>query len=162
MQSLIDIQKRLLPDLLQVLHKRYSILRHIGFMQPVGRRSLASNLGYTERVLRSEVDFLKEQNLVSINNIGMSLTSEGKNLLEDLEGLIRELIGIDVMELELKHRFKIQKVIIVPGNSDESQMVKRGFRQGLCLLHEKISNWEKYYRCNGRINDGCCRKRAYT
>jgi central glycolytic genes regulator len=124
MQSLIDIQKRLLPDLLQILHKRYSILRHIGFMQPVGRRSLASNLGYTERVLRGEVDFLKEQNLVSINNIGMSLTSEGKNLLEDLEGLIRELIGIDVMELELKHRFKIQKVIIVPGNSDESLMVK--------------------------------------
>ena len=63
MQSFIDIQKRLLPDLLQVLQKRYSILRYIGFMQPVGRRSLAASLGYTERVLRSEVDFLKEQNL---------------------------------------------------------------------------------------------------
>ncbi|WHX99923.1 sugar-binding domain-containing protein [Neobacillus sp. DY30] len=137
MQSLIDIQKRLLPDLLQVLHKRYSILRHIGFMQPVGRRSLASNLGYTERVLRSEVDFLKEQNLVSINNIGMSLTSEGKNLLEDLEGLIRELIGIDVMELELKHRLKIQKVIIVPGNSDESQMVKEDLGKACAYCMKK-------------------------
>lgn len=57
MQSFIDIQKRLLPDLLQLLHKRYSLLRRIGFMQPVGRRSLAASLGYTERVLRSEVDF---------------------------------------------------------------------------------------------------------
>nr|WP_263324905.1 sugar-binding domain-containing protein [Neobacillus sp. Marseille-Q6967] len=124
MQSFIDIQKRLLPDLLQVLHKRYSILRHIGFMQPVGRRSLAASLGYTERVLRSEVDFLKEQNLVYINNVGMSLTPEGKNLLEDLEDLIRELQGIDVMELELKHRLGIRKVVIVPGDSDESLMVK--------------------------------------
>ena len=138
MQSLIDIQKRLLPDLLQVLHKRYSILRHIGFMQPVGRRSLAASLGYTERVLRSEVDFLKEQNLISINNMGMSLTSEGKNLLEDLEGLIRELIGIDVMELELKHRLEIRKVVIVPGNSDESLMVKDDLGKASAICMKKL------------------------
>jgi len=124
MQSFIDIQKRLLPDLLQVLQKRYNILRNIGFMQPVGRRSLAVSLGFTERILRSEVDFLKEQNLIYANNVGMSLTAEGKNLLEDLEGLMRELKGIDVMELQLKHRLGIKKVIIVPGDSDESPMVK--------------------------------------
>lgn len=124
MQSFIDIQKRLLPDLLQVLQKRYSILRNIGLMQPVGRRSLAASLGFTERILRSEVEFLKDQNLIYTNNVGMSLTSEGKNLLEDLEGLMRELKGIDVMELELKNRLGIKKVIIVPGNSDESPMVK--------------------------------------
>lgn len=124
MQSLIDIQKRLLPDLLQVLQKRYSILRYIGFMQPVGRRSLAVSLGYTERVLRGEVDFLREQNLIYTNNVGMSLTPEGKNLLEDLEGFMRELKGIDVMELELKHKLGIKKVVIVPGDSDESPMVK--------------------------------------
>ncbi|MGZ4160846.1 MAG: sugar-binding transcriptional regulator [Neobacillus sp.] len=124
MQSFIDIQKKLLPDLLQVLQKRYSILRNIGFMQPVGRRSLAVSLGFTERILRSEVEFLKDQNLIYTNNVGMSLTSEGKNLLEVLEGLMRELKGIDVLELELKHRLGIKKAIIVPGNSDESPMVK--------------------------------------
>ncbi len=124
MQSFIDISKRLLPDFLQILQKRYSILRYIGFMQPVGRRSLAVSLGFTERILRSEVDFLKEQNLVFANNVGMSLTPEGKNLLEDLEGFMRELKGIGVMELELKHRLGIKKAIIVPGDSDESSMVK--------------------------------------
>jgi central glycolytic genes regulator len=124
MQSFIDIQKKLLPDLLQVLQKRYSILRNIGFMQPVGRRSLAVSLGFTERILRSEVEFLKDQNLIYTNNVGMSLTSEGKKLLEDLEGLMREIKGIDVMEFELKHRLGIKKAIIVPGNSDESPMVK--------------------------------------
>jgi central glycolytic genes regulator len=136
MQSFIDIQKRLLPDLLQVLQKRYSILRYIGFMQPVGRRSLAISLGLTERVLRGEVDFLKEQNLVSINNIGMSLTSEGKNLLEDLEGLMRELKGIDVMEMELKHYLGIKKVVIVAGDSDQSPMVKSE-------LGKACANWMK-------------------
>lgn len=136
MQSFIDIQKRLLPDLLQVLQKRYSILRYIGFMQPVGRRSLAASLGFTERILRSEVDFLKDQNLIFINNVGMSLTSEGKNLLEDLEGFMRELKGIDVMELQLRHRLGIKKVVIVPGDSDQSPMVKAD-------LGKACANWMK-------------------
>jgi central glycolytic genes regulator len=138
MQSLIDIQKRLLPDLLQVLQKRYSILRYIGFMQPVGRRSLASSLGYTERVLRGEVDFLRDQNLIYTNNVGMSLTSEGKNLLEDLEGFIRELKGIDVMELELKHKLGIKTVVIVPGDSDESPMVKGELGKASAICMKKL------------------------
>ena len=138
MQSFIDIQKRLLPDLLQVLQKRYSILRYIGFMQPVGRRSLAGSLGYTERVLRGEVDFLREQNLIYTNNVGMSLTSEGKNLLEDLEGFMRELKGIDVMELELKHRLGIKKVIIVPGDSDDSPMVKGELGKASAVCMKKL------------------------
>jgi central glycolytic genes regulator len=138
MQSFIDIQKRLLPDLLQVLQKRYSILRYIGFMQPVGRRSLAVSLGYTERVLRGEVEFLREQNLIYTNNVGMSLTLEGKNLLEDLEGFMREIKGIDVMELELKHRLGIKKVIIVPGDSDESPMVKGELGKACAVCIKKL------------------------
>ncbi|MDQ0198995.1 sugar-binding transcriptional regulator [Neobacillus ginsengisoli] len=138
MQSFIDIQKRLLPDLLQVLQKRYSILRNIEFMQPVGRRSLAASLGFTERILRSEVEFLKDQNLIYTNNVGMSLTSEGKNLLEDLEGLMRELKGIDVMELELKNRLGIKKAIIVPGNSDESPMVKSELGKACATSMKKL------------------------
>ncbi|MBV7505812.1 hypothetical protein KW850_11155 [Bacillus sp. sid0103] len=138
MQSFIDIQKRLLPDLLQVLQKRYSILRYIGFMQPVGRRSVAVSLGYTERVLRGEVEFLREQDLIYTNNVGMSLTPEGKNLLEDLEGFMRELKGIDVMELELKHRLGIKKVIIVPGDSDESPMVKGELGKASAVCMKKL------------------------
>lgn len=124
MQSIIDIQRKLLPDLLHVMRKRYAILHYIGFMQPVGRRSLAVSLGSTERILRAEVDFLKDQNLISANNIGMSLTPEGKNLLESLESLMRELTGIDVLEQELKKLLGIRKVVIVPGNSDQSPLVK--------------------------------------
>jgi len=124
MQSFIDIQRKLLPDLLHVMQKRYAILHSIGFMEPVGRRSLAVSIGFTERTLRSEVEFLKEQNLIAANNVGMSLTPEGKNLLESLESLMRELKGIDVLEMELRHLLGIKKVVIVPGDTDKSQMVK--------------------------------------
>jgi central glycolytic genes regulator len=149
MQSFIDIQKRLLPDLLQVLQKRYSILRYIGFMQPVGRRSLAVSLGYTERVLRGEVDFLREQNLIYTNIVGMSLTPEGKNLLEDLEGFMRELKGIDVMELELKHKLGIKKVIIVPGDSDKSPMVKGELGKACAVCMKKLLNGKNIIAVTG-------------
>lgn len=125
MRSYIDIQRKLLPDLLQVMQKRYTILHHIGYLQPVGRRSLSASLGYTERTLRSEVDFLKEQNLIVTRTEGMRLTSEGKSLLEDLEDYMREIKGIDVLELELKQRLNIQKAVIVPGDCDQTPMVKR-------------------------------------
>jgi len=124
MQSIIDIQKRLLPDLLSVMQERFHILQYIGAMEPVGRRSLSVSLGVTERVLRSEVSFLKDQNLISISSVGMSLTDEGKELLEGLEGVMREITGIDTMEERLQKKLGIRKVIIVAGNSDESPWVK--------------------------------------
>ena len=41
MKSLIELQKRLLPDLLSIIQKRFHILQYIGAMEPVGRRSLS-------------------------------------------------------------------------------------------------------------------------
>ncbi|MDZ5472219.1 sugar-binding transcriptional regulator [Bacillus sp. 31A1R] len=122
--SLIDLQKRLLPDLVSVMQKRFSILQFIGLMEPVGRRNLSVSLGVTERVLRSEVTFLKDQNLISVSSLGMSLTTEGKDLLESLESVMREITGIDKMEEQLQNILGVEKVIIVSGNTDVSPWVK--------------------------------------
>ncbi|OCA88164.1 hypothetical protein A8F94_10160 [Bacillus sp. FJAT-27225] len=149
MQSFLDIQKRLLPDLLEVMQKRYAILRYIGIMQPVGRRSLAASLGYTERILRAEVEFLKDQNLIAAGVAGMSLTHEGRNLLEDLEGLMRELKGIDVMEMELKHRLGIRNAIIVPGDSDQSPMVKAEIGRATAICMKKLLNGKNIIAVTG-------------
>lgn len=65
MRQWIDVQRKLLPDLLAIMQKRYEILQHIRLMQPIGRRTLSLNLGISERVLRSEVQFLKEQHLLA-------------------------------------------------------------------------------------------------
>lgn len=124
MYSLIDVQKRLLPDLLTIMQKRYHILHYIGLMEPVGRRSLSLSLGLTERVLRSEVEFLKDQNLITSSTSGMSLTSDGKDLLDKLSSVIREISGISAMEENLQRKLGIQKVIIVSGDCDESPWVK--------------------------------------
>ncbi|MGG5252044.1 sugar-binding transcriptional regulator [Neobacillus sp. SM06] len=149
MREFIDIQRKLLPDLLQVIQKRYSILRYIGLMQPVGRRSLAASLGFTERTLRSEVEFLKDQNLLTAGSAGMRLTLEGKNLLEDLEGIMREIKGIDVMEMELKHRLGIHRVMIVPGDVDESPMVKNELGKACASCMKVLLNGENIIAVTG-------------
>lgn len=129
METLLHIQKRLIPDLLNVMQKRYQILQYIYVMQPVGRRSLAASLGITERVLRSEVDFLKKQNLLTVSSIGMKLTDDGKEMVEQLTSIMRLVIGLEEMAVELKRRLCVDEVFIVSGDSDESPLVKNELGQ---------------------------------
>ncbi|CAM3902271.1 sugar-binding transcriptional regulator [Mesobacillus zeae] len=124
MYSILDIQKRIMPDLVEVMQKRFQILQYINVMQPVGRRSLSGSLGLTERVLRSEVEFLKEQDLIRMSTQGMSLTEEGKDILDGLERIMREITGISRLEAQLKAKMGIRKVVVVPGDSDKSPWVK--------------------------------------
>lgn len=124
MDSIIEVQRKLLPDLLSIMQKRYHILRTIKFMQPVGRRSLATGMSLTERTLRSEIDFLKDQNLVEVYSSGIKLSNEGMEVLENLEGIMREITGINVIEKQLSKKLGLTEVIIVPGDCDQSPWVK--------------------------------------
>ena len=63
MQEILSLQKKIVPELVEVLDKRYSILRTIYYNQPIGRRVLANQLDLSERIVRSEINFLKSQNL---------------------------------------------------------------------------------------------------
>jgi central glycolytic genes regulator len=137
MKKLLDLQSQLLPDLLHTMRKRYEILRHLQLMQPVGRRSLASALGYTERVLRSEVEFLQEQGLIRIETVGMQLTAAGITLVAEMEPLIKDLFGLTKLEEELRHHLGLQRVVIVPGDADRSDWVKHEMgRAGARLLKQ--------------------------
>ncbi len=94
-------------------------------MQPIGRRSLSSSLNISERVLRSEVTFLKEQGLVHIASAGMYVTDEGETLFEELELVMKELLGLQELEAKLEQQLGVKEVLIVPGNSDEFSWVKK-------------------------------------
>ncbi|MEW9670295.1 sugar-binding transcriptional regulator [Ammoniphilus sp. 3BR4] len=125
MREFLSLQLKLVPDLVEVMQKRLSILRNIYLQQPIGRRSLAASLNTTERILRAEVDFLKEQGLVHVESIGMSLTDLGLQVLESLESLIKDVYGLSDMEAELQKTLQVQRVIVVPGRSDESELDKK-------------------------------------
>ncbi|UTR15970.1 hypothetical protein MM221_05265 [Salipaludibacillus sp. LMS25] len=140
MNMLLDLQKKLLPDLVDVLGQRYRILRFIRLMQPIGRRTLANNLEMSERVLRSEVTFLKDQGLVEFASTGMTLSHEGNNLLGQLEVVMKDVFHTRTMEEELKSKLNVKEVHIVPGDSDDYPWVQKEMgRACVNLIKQSLS-----------------------
>ncbi|MCH1642918.1 hypothetical protein MJ257_22730 [Paenibacillus timonensis] len=125
MRNIIEIQKQLLPDLMDILKKRYTILHQIMMSDVIGRRTLANSLDMTERVLRAETDLMKAQGLIEIENIGMRISDAGRRLLEDLEPMMLELFGLSNLEETIRQHYGLRKVVVVPGDCETSPLVKR-------------------------------------
>lgn len=123
MQEILQLQKKIVPELVEVLEKRYNILRTIYYNQPIGRRVLANSLGLGERIVRTEINFLKGQNLIEINSPGMTVTQEGQELVDNLKEFIHEIKGLSDIEKSIKKKLGIKKVIIVPGSVDENPII---------------------------------------
>ncbi|MFB9324966.1 sugar-binding transcriptional regulator [Paenibacillus aurantiacus] len=137
MQSLIEIQQKLLPDLLVVMKKRYLILRQVMLSDMIGRRTLAASLEMTERVLRAETDFLKSQGLLQIEAGGMRITEEGKKLLDEMEPHYQQMFGLSDLEERIRTRYGLKQVVIVPGDSDTSRHTKRELGLAGCAVLRK-------------------------
>ncbi|GGA67467.1 sugar-binding transcriptional regulator [Ornithinibacillus halotolerans] len=138
MKTLIDIQKKLVPDLLEVLKTRYSLLHLINQNQPIGRRGLTDESNLTERQVRSEIDFLHEQGLIEVTTKGMLITDQGKDILEKLTQYIAEISELNQLEIHLKEILRVENVIIVPGNSDEEDWVKQEMGKACVRYLKKI------------------------
>ncbi len=125
MDKLISIQKKIVPELANLILSRYQILRSIHILQPVGRRALAEQLSFQERKIRNEVDFLKEQKLITCAASGMQVTPDGENLLLEMEEYVRELQGLSNLEEQIISLFPIKKVMVVAGDTDQDETVKK-------------------------------------
>src|SRR5699024_4096996 len=120
------------------MEKRYDILRGINYNQPIGRRTVANNLNMGERTVRTEVNILKEQGLLSIEPMGMYVTQEGKNLLEDLTEVIHKVKGLSELERKMEKLLEVENVLIVPGNSDENDLILKDIGKTAALYLKKI------------------------
>lgn len=123
LENLLAVQQKIIPEMVELLDKRYHILKKIYYNQPIGRRGLSQELNLGERIVRTEVNFLKEQGLIIVNSIGMVVTEEGENILGSLEELIHNINGLSVIEEKLQRYLNIFKAIVVPGNLDEDMTV---------------------------------------
>lgn len=123
MEEVLKLQKRIVPELVELLEKRYNILRTIYYNQPIGRRVLANNLGIGERIVRTEINFLKAQGFIEINTPGMTITKDGEYIIDKLKESIHELRGLSEIENIIQTNFKLKKVIIVPGDCDVDKTV---------------------------------------
>ena len=125
MEELLKLQKKIIPELIETLEKRYNILRNIYYNQPIGRRTLALKMNFGERIIRTEVEVLKKQDLLEIQSFGMYVTHEGEIIIDKLKDYVHSLKDLKSLEKKLEEILSIKKVIIVPGHYDNDNLIIR-------------------------------------
>lgn len=141
MNDLINIQKKLIPQVIEIMERRYSILRQISLSEPIGRRTLSNMLEISERIVRSETEVLKEQNLINVAVSGMTVTEEGLELLDQLKDIMNDVMGLSQLQHKVKEKLGIKKVIIVPGDFEKNEsllkdVAKQGAEYFLSILKD--------------------------
>ena len=137
MDTIINLQKKIVPEMTDLLVERYRILRQVRNEQPIGRRALAGHLNLSERVLRSQVDFLKSSGLLNYSSAGMAITDEGMEILQELAEYVGKLQGLSSLEQFLLKKLTVRRVYIIPGDSDQEAVVK--YEIGRAAAHVLIS-----------------------
>lgn len=125
MLDVIAAIKKIAPDQLSILVRRYHVLKTIKILQPTGRRSVAQYMDLSERIVRGEVDKLSEEGLIEIAKAGMSVTVSGNSVLDALEDFTSQILGISIMEAELEKLLGIRKIFVVQGSCEENENVKK-------------------------------------
>lgn len=116
--EMIQMQKKLVPEMFDLIEKRYNILLNILYYQPIGRRTLASKLHLGERIVRTETNKLQEEDLIEIHRQGMMVTDLGNLVIEKLQQLIHEIRGLHNTEIKAQEILALDNMITVPGNVD--------------------------------------------
>lgn len=123
MEKMIQLQRKIAPELVEQIEGRYNILKHIQHAQPIGRRALSALLKLSERVVRSDVEFLKEAGLIDFSAVGMRITQDGQRMLTELADYVGALHGLAVLEESLEDALGLSRVVVVPGDSEKDPAV---------------------------------------
>ncbi|GAA3733714.1 sugar-binding transcriptional regulator [Salinicoccus jeotgali] len=134
-QKLLDIQKRIAPEVVSELQKRSTILKQIRTYQPIGRRPLAKQLNMTERVLRKEVDALHDLDLIDIDKKGISISQTGIEVLDELSPFMTTLDRRSGLALKLQQQYNLQGCHIIRGDADEDPELQQELSQ---LMAEEL------------------------
>ncbi len=123
--DLTIILREIVPEMIELLENRYDILKNILYNEPIGRRSLSNNLNMTERYIRSEINYLKDNDFINISSAGMSITEKGKEIILSLNNIIDDIKGLNRLEKEIEDLLTIKRVIIIPGDLDDDELILR-------------------------------------
>ncbi len=134
----ISLLKKITPEIIDLIEKRYLILKSISYNQPIGRRLLSTELNMKERAVREEISFLKDQELLSIEILGMYITEDGLKVLEDLEQFYGEIKGIPTLEKKLEKILNVKQVLISPGVSMNNELFLKDMGKIASTLLKRI------------------------
>ncbi|MGP4116278.1 sugar-binding transcriptional regulator [Levilactobacillus zymae] len=120
----------IVPQMVSKLTTRFRVLRGIARLQPVGRRTLATQLACTERTVRTTTDALATLGFIQMTVRGMQITSDGQRLLTGLTPVMATLAGRQQQERELAQRLGIAHCTIVAGDSSQPNGSLSALAQG--------------------------------
>lgn len=124
MESPLSTLIAIAPEVGEIVNRRFSVLEAVSNGAPVGRRTLANKLGWSERVTRAEIELLRELNLIDVFDAGVSLSESGRRVLLHIADVLHEMLGLDRLQQRLAQEFGLDRVVIVPGDS-ETQLGSR-------------------------------------
>ncbi len=118
-----DYLRLIVPEFPELLLGRYRLLQRISFAAPAGRRSLAAYFQVGEKVLRRELEILREQGLIHVEKRGISLAPAGEELVNGITPYLKLMLGLNTMEQELLKLLKVKRVSVVPGDLEKDEVV---------------------------------------
>lgn len=124
MESMIDAQNKLMPEMMDILEERYRLLKCVKMMGPIGRRALGEMTSLSERETRTMMDLLRTQHLITIAKNGATITADGQDVLETLKCMMEQSSGRLSLANRLAELLGIRAVNIVSGNCDVSTATK--------------------------------------
>lgn len=125
MNLLFTVMERFAPEAMEIIENRYRVLRQVAHGQPIGRRQLVKDLGYSERMVRGEVELLRERGAIYTTPAGIYLTPDGEEMLREIDELIPLLFNLQSLAEQVKSRFNLDEVILVPGDSYLDPLAKK-------------------------------------
>ena len=115
----IDLITSFVPEFREIFIRRYEILEFLNKEGTLGRRTLSSKLELSERVVREEVQILRDMNCVEVSVAGISITKEGKINLRNLVEIYRELNNLTDLGNKIAALLGVKKVMVVKGNASK-------------------------------------------
>lgn len=138
MLQTLNILNKIIPKEMDVLKRRYSLLRTIQLIQPVGRRILAAKLLIGEKIIRHDTDFLREEGYLNVTMGGMILSEDGNTLLKELMTVMQEFEGIKDIEDKLKQVLGCNDITVVMGDTDLEPVAMNNIGKAAADLLQKI------------------------
>lgn len=132
---LLQMQSRLVPEMLVKFNSRYELLLMIKNNQPVGRKTLMNFTEMTERQLRTECDVLSKLGLIEKKKTGMSITNKAEEFLNDIKSSLDEDTFVKERAM-IKQHFSIKEVYVVAGNFIKNEVTKTEMAK---ILLEKVN-----------------------
>ncbi|MBG9980924.1 hypothetical protein HZY91_07365 [Facklamia sp. DSM 111018] len=140
--ELIKLLATIVPEVDETFQLRMIILEALVVNdRRVGRKLLSRQIGMSERSLRTNLQTMREQGLVSINRAGICLTEKGDLLYEQLKFLKDDRARLAEIEIALKEALGISACWVMPGDAETDPEVFKKIAQALeTILDKELPN----------------------